>query len=870
MSANIAIIGDGLGALASIYNTVKKLTPEAALGTKITAFGPSYGTDNEFKGPAYTSIGALNVATERMGFTNDKEAHVWLRPDGFLKWLQAKDGFATVEATVRGQLEKSTNEEERNHLKQKLELIQTLARDSEKFTDNTYNRRQLFGLYIEFGVKPLVLQKVQEKGVQLEFIASRVNAVGGDVGNRWLETTSGEKVEHFRFVLDDSGNPKPKHLKIVDSKGNELKEHSSVIQNPWVPNVPTELPIVVVGSGPSAVDHVKAQIDAGTVDGNTLQWLSPKSLIPAPHIRLPVSYKTDFLDSLLAQDTIKAQELVDRLMSVILDRKSGRLKEGWQNVMTALRSKMPDIEARMPEEEVDKFLSNWGSWYSSLRNRIDPDIFEAIQEEMKRQNIKARNGRLDYVRIEDDGSVSVVCHTTKPVATDHAPETSGPFKSEEKTIRRVGTVVNCTGPERDLTKDPLVASLIDQGVYTLRLKNRAIKLAKDKPHAEGSPDMVPVSIARVGGIENNGWQEGRTHNERCGEYVGSEINQEHQKLQDEIEQQRQKGASEEVARDRAGLKAEIQKIYRPYQSLFQNIETERAAILEQLANALTGEQEIKLKAEAEGLRQDLIDLRAEPMREVERVKPLLLKKFPNLLLEEEKFPSDPYKPGGYRKVEIFRDEEFGFVEQIFVFGPGQETVVHGHKGPCASADMEGNIANTLFAPKEGSGRRVPTVTTLRNEGDIGVVGPDVKNESGTTEDTHKLSNPAAGGLPQRGQPLPKDYQVKIAITAHTYDTFRFHGPIVEASKKGYENELETQDGPYVSVRNRFNIGGEVAGDRIEGYKVVTGLDANAPPKTVTIEPGERIPHPKPTGLIVHPDNLKQIKGLAEKTISPNL
>ena len=259
----------------------------------------------------------------------------------------------------------------------------------------------------------------------------------------------------------------------------------------------------------------------------------------------------------------------------------------------------------------------------------------------------------------------------------------------------------------------------------------------------------------------------------------------------------------------------------------------------------------------------MIEVRVEASREGERRLPDFVRKYPNFLEESEMTPKDPYLPAGYRKVEIYRNEKLGVVLQVFVFGQGQETVVHFHPDSCGAVQTKGSTANTLFTLTD-DGPPVPTSTIIHYAGDSGgVLGPDVLNKDGKINDGHSLRNGAAGDIPERGTLLTQAYWDNLSIRVHGYSTLDFHGRGAADSPKGYRNLLLTKKGDFVSVENPFNIEGRVSrfeDGNPQNFEVVVGLDADAKPnKTVTVPSGGRIPHSKPTGLIVRPDTAKSLK-----------
>jgi uncharacterized NAD(P)/FAD-binding protein YdhS len=118
--------------------------------------------------------------------------------------------------------------------------------------------------------------------------------------------------------------------------------------------------------------------------------------------------------------------------------------------VTSIRADTPALWQRLDAEERRRFLRHARPYWETHRHRSSPEAAHAIDELVETGRLELVAGRLEALEEDRAGVVATI-------------RRRGAAASE---TFRVGKVINCTGPDTDLTRvrDPLVASLRSAGV----------------------------------------------------------------------------------------------------------------------------------------------------------------------------------------------------------------------------------------------------------------------------------------------------------------------------------------------------------------------------------------------------------------------
>jgi uncharacterized NAD(P)/FAD-binding protein YdhS len=204
--------------------------------------------------------------------------------------------------------------------------------------------------------------------------------------------------------------------------------------------------VLLIGTGLTMCDIALALRDAdqeGRIVATSRRGLLPQphrlSAKPPPHLDRPTTLDEwpdtalGMLRALRREVRARAHESVD-----------------WREVVTSIRDDTPALWRRLEPDERRRFLRHARPYWETHRHRSSPETAYAIEELVETGRLEVIAGRLGS--LEDDGDAVV--------AAVHRRRASAP-----ETLR-VGKVINCTGPDTDLTRvrDPLVASLRADGL----------------------------------------------------------------------------------------------------------------------------------------------------------------------------------------------------------------------------------------------------------------------------------------------------------------------------------------------------------------------------------------------------------------------
>jgi len=122
----------------------------------------------------------------------------------------------------------------------------------------------------------------------------------------------------------------------------------------------------------------------------------------------------------------------------------------WREVVTSIRGVTPELWQRMNNVERAKFLRHARAYWEVARHRLAPSIAQTVNEHVKAGKLVVGAGRVKEISERDAGLEVVITPRGE---------------SGTRTLR-VARVLNCTGPENDISRveDPLVRSLALRGV----------------------------------------------------------------------------------------------------------------------------------------------------------------------------------------------------------------------------------------------------------------------------------------------------------------------------------------------------------------------------------------------------------------------
>lgn len=224
------------------------------------------------------------------------------------------------------------------------------------------------------------------------------------------------------------------------------------IGDPWAGDMLAGLgdddTILLVGTGLTAVDVAMTLETAGF--GGRIVALSRRGLLPRPH-----GAHEEHVDA--------ATGLPSGVTALLHHVRAQGQELGWRGAVHALRPVTQELWMTASLAERRRFLRHLRPWWDVHRHRIAPEIGATIAAMQAAGRLEAIAGKI--VSAQADG--------------DAARVTYRPRGTKALETLRVARLINCTGPEMDISRsgDPLLTALLASG--RLRLDPLRIGLDVD-------------------------------------------------------------------------------------------------------------------------------------------------------------------------------------------------------------------------------------------------------------------------------------------------------------------------------------------------------------------------------------------------------
>lgn len=199
--------------------------------------------------------------------------------------------------------------------------------------------------------------------------------------------------------------------------------------------------VLLIGTGLTACDIALALRDAD--HRGVIHAISRRGLLPQPHRLSPRPPPHLERPATLDEWPATALGLLRGLRREVRERAWEEVD--WREVVTSIRGDTPALWQRLDVEERRRFLRHARPYWETHRHRSSPDTAHAIEELVATGRLEIVAGGLESLA-EVDGGVTATIRRRGAAAVEPL---------------RVGKVINCTGPDTDLTRvaDPLVVAL---------------------------------------------------------------------------------------------------------------------------------------------------------------------------------------------------------------------------------------------------------------------------------------------------------------------------------------------------------------------------------------------------------------------------
>ena len=297
-------------------------------------------------------------------------------------------------------------------------------------SDGDFVSRGRYGDYLQDELTDALTQSgLGRLNLEVAQVVSLVPAKDG----RWtLESAKGDLFVADAVVLA-VGLLAPKAIPGATQK--LLGARSIYFNDPWTVDLAgaPEGEVLVVGSGLTMIDVALSL----TRQGRRVIAISRRGLLPRSHAPTG-SHAT----------SLPLAALSSPLRALVALRWQAR-KTGWRETVDGVRPLTGQVWRAWPLDQKKRFLRHLRPWWDVHRHRMAPPIAEEVDRLISEGELTVIAGAILDLDIESDGAARL---------RYRARGGSGLCE------RSFGAVVNCTGPDADLSRSHLLAGLLAQNV----------------------------------------------------------------------------------------------------------------------------------------------------------------------------------------------------------------------------------------------------------------------------------------------------------------------------------------------------------------------------------------------------------------------
>jgi len=302
--------------------------------------------------------------------------------------------------------------------------------------------REAYGDYIQESLS--AARRSAAANVRLEVVRASAKAVHGTPGDGPLRVAldSGATIAGDAVVLA-VGNPPPRRLAVAEALG----EHPAWVDDPWTMASAARNGerVFLVGAGLTMADAVLAA--AARAEDVTFHALSRHGLLPARQ----APFRSDAMSGDAKAMLLAASPSPRRMMRAVRTLAAQAEARGgdWREVIGLARGMAPILWQSMSESDRAQFLRHARTFWDIHRHRLPDVARERLAQLQRAGRLHVHAGRITAMQPEAAG-----------VVVRWRPRGQA---GECRLL--VDRVVNCTGPDYDLTRarDPLLRTLVRDG-----------------------------------------------------------------------------------------------------------------------------------------------------------------------------------------------------------------------------------------------------------------------------------------------------------------------------------------------------------------------------------------------------------------------
>ncbi len=232
-------------------------------------------------------------------------------------------------------------------------------------------------------------------------------------------------------------------------EGSQVYRSLRYARDPWASDaleMDRREDVLLLGTGLTMCDVALALRDldhAGRIHAISRRGILPQahrvSAVPPPHLDPPAE---------LAEWPDTAAGMLRALRREVREKAAAGVD--WREVVTSIRDDTPALWQRLDVTQRRRFLERLRPYWETHRHRSSPETAFAIESMIASGALEVITGRVERYSEEDDAVVATV-------------RRQGAASAE---VLRVGKVINCTGPDTDLSRvnDALVQALRREGL----------------------------------------------------------------------------------------------------------------------------------------------------------------------------------------------------------------------------------------------------------------------------------------------------------------------------------------------------------------------------------------------------------------------
>lgn len=342
------------------------------------------------------------------------------------------------------------------------------ARYGDRYAPASFAPRSIYGDYLE-NVLERAAADAGSRFRHVHLAATSVEANGSGVS----VTCSNGTVVDADGAIVAFGNAEPARW-----AGIEAVSQANVYTSAWEPGAlephdPSE-DVLLLGTGLTAIDAVLGLRHNG--HRGTIHMISRRGLLPHEHRLFDVPPAAN----------PEALTMVDLVASVReLVRASTAPGVNWRASIDAVRGRTNDFWKALPVEDQQRFVRHAMPYWNVHRHRMAPEIAKSIADLIAAERLHMIAGRTVAFRSAGE-RVEI---DVRERGTD------------DITTLRVNRLINCSGPQNDITKrgSPLVADMIAKGLLCAHPIGIGIDVDDDGAlrNAEGVPSSRLFAIGPV-------------------------------------------------------------------------------------------------------------------------------------------------------------------------------------------------------------------------------------------------------------------------------------------------------------------------------------------------------------------------------------